>query len=147
MVHCEPKENFDAIFIIYSHLGLQYADFHAALSRFAIALNPGGLIAIGQSPADAKTIPADDPAWDETKTYVEGYNLPFWGQPFPTLLLTQEGQKKFLESIGMEVVYDTVDVFQPKNPKCDPETQQYIVAQRKGEQPVTEPVPPPKKKA
>jgi SAM-dependent methyltransferase len=76
MVNYEPKGSFSAVFIIYSQLGLSYAAFHAAAYRFAKALESGGLIVLGQSPAGAKIAP-DDPAWDETKTFVEGYNLPF----------------------------------------------------------------------
>lgn len=138
MVSYTPDNTFDAIFVIYSQLGLSYAQFSTAISQLAKTLLPDGLIVIGQSPADGK-VAADDPAWKASKTYVEGYNLPFWGQPFPTLMFTREGQAQFLRSMGLEVVYDTVDVFQPNNPNCAPETQQYIIARRKGSQPVEEP--------
>ncbi|KAK3716635.1 hypothetical protein LTR37_006265 [Vermiconidia calcicola] len=143
MVDYEPKDEFAAVFIIYSQLGLSYADFHAAAYKFAKILQPHGLMVIGQSPADPK-VSAEDPAWDETKTYVEGYNLPFWGENFDTLMFTREGQKDFLRSMGFEIVYDTFDIFQPENPKCDPEHQQYVIAQRRQEQPMTEPKPLPK---
>lgn len=139
MVDCHPKGTYDAIFIIYSQLGLQYATFHGAVSRLVRSLRPNGILAIGQSPADQ--IPENDPAWDSTHTYVEGYNLPFWGKPFATLMFTREGQRRFLESMGLDVVYDTLDVFQPDNPKCHPEHQQYIVARRKGDQIVQQPRP------
>ncbi|KAK5701186.1 hypothetical protein LTR17_022803 [Elasticomyces elasticus] len=139
MVNYEPKKSYDAIFIIYSQLGLEYAAFHTAVWRLVQSLRPDGILAIGQSPADE--IPKDDPAWDATHTYVEAYNLPFWGEPFATLMFTRQGQKNFLESIGLEIVYDTLDVFQPDNPKCHPEHQQYVVARRRGDQAVQKPLP------
>ncbi|KAK3066515.1 hypothetical protein LTR53_017103 [Teratosphaeriaceae sp. CCFEE 6253] len=132
MADYEPRGSYDAIFIIYSQLGLTYSAFHGAVSRLVHALQPDGLLAIGQSPADS--VPPEDPAWDATHTYVEGYNLPFWGQPFATLMFTREGQRGFLASMGLEVVYDTLDVFQPDNPTCHPEHQQYVIARRRGDQ-------------
>jgi chemotaxis methyl-accepting protein methylase len=74
MVDYHPQGTFDAVFIIYSQLGLSYSAFHSAISRFAKTLNPEGLVVLGQSPAEK--IPLDDPTWDETKTFVDGYNLP-----------------------------------------------------------------------
>ncbi|KAK4956193.1 hypothetical protein LTR10_005714 [Elasticomyces elasticus] len=139
MVNYEPNGTYDAIFIVYSQLGLTYAAFHGAVWGLVQSLRPAGILAIGQSPAE--DIPKDDPAWDSTHTYVEGYNLPFWGEPFATLMFTRQGQKNFLESIGLDVVYDTLDVFQPDNPKCHPEHQQYVVARRRGDQAVQKPLP------
>ncbi|KAK0246633.1 hypothetical protein LTS09_018227 [Friedmanniomyces endolithicus] len=143
MADYKPKESYDAIFIIYSQLGLEYATFHGAVSRLIHSLRPDGLLAIGQSPADK--IPKGDPAWDATNTYAEGYDLPFWGEPFATLMFTREGQRRFLESMGLYIVYDTLDVFQPDNPKCHPEHQHYIIARRRGDQALQEPLPLPEK--
>jgi hypothetical protein len=61
-------------------------------------------------------------------------------------MFTREGQKGFLRSMGFEIVYETVDVFQPDNPKCHPETQQYLIAQRLADTPVTAPQPLPKQR-
>lgn len=143
MVDYQPTGTFDAIFIIFSQLGLTYADFHGAVSRLARTLRPDGLLIIGQAPAE-QVVPPEDVAWDETRSYVEGYNLPFWGQPFPTLMFSREGQKGFLQSIGLTIGYDEVNTFQPDNPKCDPEVQQYVIAQRQGDARVKEPMPSPK---
>jgi hypothetical protein len=60
-------------------------------------------------------------------------------------MFTRDGQKEFLRSMGFGIVYETVDVFQPDNPRCDPETQQYIIAQRIAGQDVTPPDPLPAK--
>ena len=130
MVDYEPKGTYAGIFIIYSQLGLSYSAFHAVASKLVKALQPGGLMVIGQSPADANDVPTDAVEWNPAKTHVDGFNLPFWGEPFATLMFTRDGQKEYLRSLGLEVVYNTVDVFQPDNPKCDPETQQYVIAQR-----------------
>lgn len=135
-----PSGSFAGIFIIYSQLGLSFPSFCASVYKLAKTLQPGGLLTIGQSPADP-TVPKDDPKWDETRTFVEGYNLPFWGKPFPTLMFSREGQKRWLESLGLDVVYETVDVYQPDDEKCDAEHQQYVIAQWKGEGSVSEPWP------
>jgi len=146
MVDHQPQGTFDAIFIIFSQLGLGYSEFHAAVYRLAKTLQPGGLLVIGQAPAE-QVVSAQDDAWDETHSYVEGYNLPFWGQPFPTLMFSRAGQKAFLQSMGFEVVYDEVNTFQPDNTNCGPEDQQYTIARRNSEDPVKQPVPTPKLKA
>ena len=128
MVEYEPEGSFDAVFVIYSHLGLSYHASHSTVSRLVKALRQNGLLVIGQSIADS--VAMDDPAWDATHTYVEGYNLPFWGAPFATLMFTRAGQKKWLDSMGLEVVYDEVGIFKPGDAKCDPEEQQYVIARR-----------------
>lgn len=120
MVDYQPPGTLDAVFIIFSQLGLTYADFYGAICRLAKTLRPDGLLVVGQAPAE-QVVPLEDPSWDETKSYVEGYNLPFWGQPFPTLMFSRAGQKTFLESMGFGIVYDQVHTFQPDHPKCDTE--------------------------
>jgi SAM-dependent methyltransferase len=143
MVNHQPQGTFDVVFIIFSHLGLTYAEFHGAVYRLAKTLRPDGLLIIGQAPAE-QVVPPEDDAWDETKSYVEGYNLPFWGQPFPTLMFSRAGQKTFLESMGFTTLYDQVNTFQPDNVKCGPEDQQYIIARRNGDDSVKQPTPLPK---
>lgn len=142
MVDYQPEGTFDAVFVIYSQLGLTYAAFHKAAYKFAQALRPGGLFVIGQSATD-DDVPSNDTAWDATHSYVEGYNLPFWGEPFPTLMFTRQAQRSFLESMGLTVIYDTLDDFQPDNPKCDVEHQQYIIARLDGDRVMGEPIPAP----
>lgn len=145
MVEYQPEGTFDAELIIFSQLGLTYADFHKSVYRLAKALGPSGLLVIGQAPAE-QIVPLQDPAWDETRSYVEGYNLPFWGQPFPTLMFSRSGQRAFLASMGFTILYDKMDIFQPDNAKCAPETQQYIIARRHQDEMVKEPAPMPKSK-
>jgi hypothetical protein len=145
MVDHKPQGTFDAVFIIFSQLGLTYAEFYGAVDKLAQTLRPDGLLIIGQAPAE-QVVPPQDDAWDETRSYVEGYNLPFWGQPFPTLMFSRDGQKKFLESMGLTALYDEVNTFQPDNANCGSEDQQYIIARRNGEDPVKQPMPVPKAK-
>jgi len=140
MVSYKPQGQFDGIFVIYSQLGLGYEDFYNAAWKLAQTLKEGGIFVIGQSPADT-IVPVDDPAWDETRSYVEGFNLPFWGEPFATLMLSRAGQAAFLTSMGLKVLYDSVDVFQPDHEKCDPENQQYIIARWEGGEPLRAPTP------
>ena len=143
---CEfvPEGEFAAVFIIYSHLGLRYAAFHAAAFKFAKTLKPGGMLVIGQSPTDTH-VKKGDPHWDTTKSYVDDFNLPFWGEPFSTLMMSREGQVGFLRSMGLDVVYDVAEWFQPNHPKCDAEYQQYVIARRPNDQPLSEPKPLPMK--
>ncbi|KAF2171438.1 hypothetical protein M409DRAFT_18555 [Zasmidium cellare ATCC 36951] len=130
MVDYKPTGTYAGVFVIYSQLGLSYSAFNTTATRLARALDPGGIMVIGQSPADPEKVPADAPEWDDTKSYVSGFNLPFMGEPFATLMFTREGQKSYLRSLGLEIVYETVDVFQPQSAKAHAETQQYVIAQR-----------------
>lgn len=70
MVSYQPEGTFDAIFVVYSQLGLTYPAFHKSAYGLAQALRPGGLFVVGQSLAD--DVPSNDSAWDETHSYVEG---------------------------------------------------------------------------
>ncbi|KAK4893087.1 hypothetical protein LTR27_008427 [Elasticomyces elasticus] len=142
----QPQGTFDAIYIIYSQLSLTYADVHAMVFRLAKSLSVGGLLVVGQDAADDH-VSQDDPHWDETHSYAEDFNLPFWGKPFKTLLLSRQGQLDFLSSMGLDIVSETLDVFQPDNAVCDPEHQQYVIARRTTNAPVAVPQPLPKKTA
>lgn len=128
MLNYEIDGKFAAVFMIFSHLQLSYADFHSAAYKYANALQPGGILALGQMPSDSYV--TDDSYYDETKAYVENYNAPFMGEMLPTLMLSAEGQRNFLRSMGLEIVWDRTDTFQPHYEKCAPEVQQYIIARR-----------------
>lgn len=139
MVDYGPEGTFDAIFVIYSHLGFSYCAFHAVVSKLIKALRPNGLLAIAQSVAD--DVPGDDPAWDRTRMYVEGYNLPFWDEPVATLMFTHGGQKVWLESMGLKWCMTMLGSFSRAHEECDPEHQQYVVGRRRVEADVSEPRP------
>jgi len=72
-------------------------------------------------------------------------DLPFWGKPFKTLLLTRQGQQEFLTSMGLDIVCETFDFFRPDNPACGQEHQQYVIAQRRDSNPLLPPKPLPKR--
>ena len=145
MLEYKPEGKFAGVFIIFAHLQLSYADFQAAVYKFSLALEPGGILALGQMPAD-KYVRAES-HWDETKTYVENYNAPFMGEMLPTLALSAEGQLEFIRSMGLEVVSNKIDTFQPNNRKCLPEEQQYIIARRPNAKTLSPPKPLPKSKS
>ena len=128
MLQFQAQGTFAGVFIIFATLQLSYADFHAAVYKFANVLQPGGILALGQMPGDNYV--KDETHWDETKTYVEDYDAPFMGEPLPTFMLSAQGQRDFLTSMGLEIVSETIDAFQPDHPKCDSEDQQYIIARR-----------------
>lgn len=83
----------------------------------------------------------DDSCYDETKAYVEDYKAPFMGELLPTLILSTEGQRNFLRSMGLVIVRDQIDIFQPHHEKCELEVQQYIIARRPDEQSLAPPKP------
>jgi hypothetical protein len=60
-------------------------------------------------------------------------------------MLTRAGQRRFLESAGLEIIYDTLDMFQPDNPNCAAEQQHYIIAKRRPGKPVLLPQPLPER--
>ncbi|RDW82827.1 hypothetical protein BP6252_03939 [Coleophoma cylindrospora] len=128
MLGYEVQGEFDAILIIFSHLQLLYADFYQAAKKFAAAVKPGGILAIGQTPSD--TYVDDDSHYDKDQTYVEDYDVPFMGEMLPTFMMTAEGQRKLLRSFGLDVVWEVMGTFHPDNEKCDPEEQQYTIAMR-----------------
>jgi len=142
MLEYKPEGKFAAVFIIFAHLQLSYADFSGVAYKLANALQPGGILALGQMPSDSYV--KDYSSYDETKTYVEDYDAPFMGKLLPTLMLSAEGQRSFLRSMGLEIVWDHIDTFQPRNEKCLPEEQQYIIVRRPDNQPLTRPTPIPK---
>lgn len=142
MLTYEPEKDVDAVFMIFCHLQLSYADFHSAAYKFASALKPGGLFVIGEMPADNYV--KDPSQYDETGSWVENFPAPFWGEPLPTFMMTAHGLLDFLTSMGLEIVSNTIDTFQPKNDKCAPEEQQYVIARRTGKSPLPEPKPLPK---
>lgn len=142
MLEYKPEGKFAGVFIIFAHLQLSYADFHSAAYKYANTLQAGGLLAIGQMPSDKYV--EDESDYDETKTYVEDFPAPFMGEMLPTFAMSAEGQLDFLRSMGLEIVSNKIDTFQPKNEKCVPEEQQYIIARRVDERPLEQPKPLPK---
>lgn len=81
MLTYETEGKFAAIFMIFSTLQLSYADFHSAAYKYANALQPSGILALGQMPADIYV--KDDSSYDETKTYVEDYPAPLYRRATP----------------------------------------------------------------
>ena len=95
---------------------------------------------LGQMPSDRYV---EKERLDETGTHVVD-DAPFMGEMLPTLMLSAEGQRQFFRSMGFEVVWERIDLFQPKNEICHPEEQQYIIVRRIGDSSVGEPKPTPK---
>ncbi|RFU34295.1 hypothetical protein B7463_g2073, partial [Scytalidium lignicola] len=143
MLTYQVNGQFAAVFMIFCHLQLSYTDFHAAAYKFASALQPGGIFALGQMPSDTN-VASDSPSYDETKSYVEDYDAPFMGEMLPTFMMSEEGQRSIFRSMGLKVVWERIDMFQPNNEKCVPEMQQYIIVRRPSDGPITLPKPLPK---
>ncbi|TGO31736.1 hypothetical protein BHYA_0421g00010 [Botrytis hyacinthi] len=146
MVQFQVEDTFSGVFMIFAHLQLSYAAVHAAVYKYVSALKPGGVFVLGQMPSDSYVKGEGNAAYDETRTYVEDYDAPFMGEPLPTFMMSEQGQRNFLTSMGLEIVSETIDQFQPDNEKCEPEMQQYIIARRPVDGTIVEPQPLPKNK-
>ncbi|KAJ8061954.1 hypothetical protein OCU04_009739 [Sclerotinia nivalis] len=144
MVQYKVEDTFSGVFMIFAHLQLSYAAVHAAVYKYVCALEPGGIFVFGQMPSDTY-VKEEDNAYDETRTYVEDYSAPFMGEPLPTFMMSEQGQRNFLTSMGLEIVSETIDEFQPDNEKCEPEKQQYIIARRPVDGKIVEPQPLPRR--
>ena len=142
MLSYQPSATFNGIFVIFSQLQLSYASLHSTLHRLSQFLEADGLLVLGTMPGDDHvTSPSD---WDESGTYAEDYPAPFMGEMLPTLMLSRQGQRDFLTSMGLETVSETIDMFHPDDERCVPEEQQYIIAKRPGSKMLVEPKPLPK---
>ncbi|KAF7857954.1 hypothetical protein EAF04_009311 [Stromatinia cepivora] len=144
MVQYKVEDTFSGVFMIFAHLQLSYAAVHAAVYKYVCALEPGGIFVFGQMPSDTY-VKEEDNAYDETRTYVEDYSAPFMGEPLPTFMMSEQGQRNFLTSMGLEIVSETINEFQPDNEKCKPEKQQYIIARRPVDGKIVEPQPLPRR--
>jgi hypothetical protein len=115
------------VFIVFSQLVLRYAQLHAAVWNLVHALEPDGLLVIGQTSADHYLI--DGHQTGSGETYYDDCPIPFFGKSHPTLAMTAKGQRDFLTSMGLVILDEVNGVFQPNNPACEREYQQYIIAQ------------------
>ncbi|KAF8851098.1 hypothetical protein BDZ45DRAFT_163036 [Acephala macrosclerotiorum] len=85
--------------MIFCHLQLSYPDFHAAVSKFANALESGGLFAIGQLRDDTF---AREGKWaDEGKSYLQDYNAPFVAEPLSTFMMSARGAEEDVGEYGV----------------------------------------------
>jgi hypothetical protein len=48
--------------------------------------------------------------------------------------------------MGLKIVWDHINILQPRNEKCVPEEQQYIITRRPNDEPLLRPKPFPKVK-
>lgn len=80
LLEYEPETALDGVFIIYAQLSLSYASVHAMAFKYAKALQPGGLMVVGQTPADVHVKP-EDPAWDKSGAYVEDFSKSWLSSP------------------------------------------------------------------
>jgi len=149
----EGGKGYEGVFIIFSHLQLSYPDFWTMLYKYARLLSPNGFLAIGQTPADSYVLSksqaegkTEDKFYDETKTYVEDFPVPFMGEDLPTFMLSSKGQRRVLESMGLKVVWELNGWFQPDSEICASEAQQYVIVKREGEKVLGEPAPRPRGK-
>ncbi|KAF2487665.1 type 11 methyltransferas-like protein [Neohortaea acidophila] len=138
----EPEGEFAAIFIMFSLLQLtSYAEFHDVMFRYAKHVQPNGYLVFGTVPADNYVKNGED--YDATGTYAVNYPVPFMGVPESNLVFSNEGLVRFVSSLGFRVVRNDLGIFKPDDKRCEPEHQQYLVAQRVGDGQVRRPQPDP----
>ncbi|GAB7351786.1 hypothetical protein MBLNU459_g2360t1 [Dothideomycetes sp. NU459] len=138
-IQLAADQTFAAIFMIFTHLQLRYVDVNAIFFKFAQLLKAGGILVVGQMPADEYV--RDREAFDRTGTWVQDFDAPFMGELLPTFMMTAEGQRKFLSSMGLEIQDEVMEWFYPDDEICEREMQQYIIARRKDGQPLKPPFP------
>jgi len=120
MLNYKIEGKFAAVFMIFSTLQLSCRFPHGCVQICQCALARWD----SSSRADAKRyLRKDVSSYVETKVYVEDYPAPFMGEPLPALMLSAEGQRNSLNSMGVEVVWEQVDAFQPHNEKYELEVQ------------------------
>lgn len=129
LLQYEPKEEFAAVFIIFSLLQLSsYSDFEDLMTKYARAVQANGLLVVGTMPADNYV--TDPVMYDATGTYALDYPTPFMGEMEKTFFLTSRGLVDYITSLDFEIVSNELGVFEPIDSRCVPEDQQYIVARR-----------------
>ena len=135
----KPETLYDAVVISFSLLQLTaYSEFYDLMIAYANAVRPGGYLVIGTMPADNYV--KDEADYDETGTYTVDYLTPFMGVMEKTFMLTAQGLVDYVTTMGFSVVSNEVGVFYVHDPRCVPEDQQYVIAQRKGDGPLSSPL-------
>lgn len=138
MLNYKIEGKFAAVFMIFSTLQLSCRFPH----RYVQICQCASARWDPSSGTDAKRyLRKDVSSYDEMKVYVEDNPAPFMGEPLPALMMSAEVQRNSLNSMGVEVVWEQADAFQPHNEKYEPEVQQYIIARRPDEQPLSQPQP------
>lgn len=126
----EPRREYDAVVVAFSLLLLSYKDCVAALRRYVRCLRVGGLVLLVTVPADRYV--KDKALYDETGSYVEGFESPFMGHAVRTTLFTVQGSLELLKEVGLEVVSSREAKFQPKGEGFEVEDQLFVIARRRG---------------
>ena len=133
MLHYEPSNGYDAVFMMFSHMQLSAADFRSVLHKYTGCLREGGLFVLACVPSDNYI--TDMSLYDDTGSYIENLPVPFMGQEVKVTVFTTKGTLDLFRSLGMEIVESKSVVFQPKGEGFDPEAQLFVVAGRTGNTP------------
>jgi 2-polyprenyl-3-methyl-5-hydroxy-6-metoxy-1,4-benzoquinol methylase len=142
MVQYEPSQEYDAVFVVFSHMQLSPQELHTAMLKYAACLRVGGLLLLATVPSDNYS--RGKSVYDETLSYLEDFPTPFMGMQITTTLYTASGLRRFLKSIGLDIVDHTIASFQPKTNGSLPEDQSFTIAKRTQEHPLIGPYPLPK---
>jgi len=139
MVQYEPSQEYDAVFVVFSHMQLSLQELHTAMLKYAACLRVGGLLLLAAVPSDNYV--RDKSLYDETGSYLEDFPTPFMGMQITMTLFTANGLLKFLQSIGLDIVDHKFAQFQPKASGSLPEDQSFITAKRTDKHPLMGPYP------
>lgn len=82
-----------------------------------------------------------------SKSYVEDHPAHFMGEMIPTFAMSVDRQLHSPRSMGLEIIRNKIDTFQPKNEKFVLEEQQYVIAKRPDGKPFAQPKPPQSQRA
>ncbi|KAH7311072.1 hypothetical protein BKA65DRAFT_163463 [Rhexocercosporidium sp. MPI-PUGE-AT-0058] len=98
---------FAGVSMVFAHMRLSLGEFHAAVFKSASALQPGGILLVGKMPSDSYV--EAESGYDEARSCVEG-SVPFMRDVVLTMMMSAQGQSKFLVSMGGDCVREDRDV-------------------------------------
>lgn len=134
----QPEAEYAAVFVMFSLLQLtSFDEFYDVIFKYGSHVSSNGYLVLGTCPADPYV--KDKKNFDSTGSYAVNYPVPFMGEPQPNLILTSQALVDFVESMGFKAVSNTVDIFYPADSRCEPEHQQYVIAQRLSDAPLQKP--------
>ncbi|MCX5401838.1 class I SAM-dependent methyltransferase [Streptomyces sp. NBC_00102] len=107
------EASFDAVCVYFSLLQMTRAEQGALLARLAVALRPGGLLAVA-------TVPLD----------VEGVDAVFMGRPVRVTSFDGPAFTALVAGAGFTVLSDRSVLFTPAHPEATPEPHLFLLGRR-----------------
>ncbi|KAJ8065056.1 hypothetical protein OCU04_005769 [Sclerotinia nivalis] len=134
MLDYEPKEKFDAAFVIFSMFHFQRGEMEKVVGKWRGWVKEGGWIFVGTILAEDAGM-VEDSMFDEERLCAENVPGKFMGHVYGNLLYTRKGWERLLGDNGFEIVKTRKEAFQAQaEAECDEEVHFWIMARRVGEE-------------